>query len=575
MRVLVSMVKDVQPERVVMSHEDVQFRYFKQTGKTIRQILFAWRDTWTPDLIMLGAVPFLPIPLGLAAADAPPLVFYLDDWHHSLASCLEICDLADLVLTDPRGVAVLNRHGYDHAAYYTRQHYHAAFDPPEGHGEPLHDIGFAGTIDDPIYQRRSRLFPTLARFADRYRVLIVGNIFGDAYQQSITGSRIGLNQSVRGELNRRTYEILSAGRVLLMEADNDEGQRLFRDGEHCVFYTEDTLAERLQWLLDHPEECDRIGRQGQQWARQFGPDQRWANLLEHLRTVNAGTARRRRWSTLPPAEQGRILALQALARDPDENALHLAEQYLSQAEQADPGHVRVQHGLAVCALHRAQATPLADARTFWLQRCCRRLQLLTNARPDYVMAWVSLGLAFGAAGQEGLSCQAMLRAMHALVQRPFLPATEFISHLPRGMRFEWNRALSLGEDLPALVSTMLATWIASRLTDSEPPAADAAIRQAEGAPYDIADYWWQSGLTRMRLGDPAGALTAWQRATALAPLNFSWRERQIQTALDLGELTMAQELIGDAERLLMQSSDQPWRLRIGTLQQRLEHGLNG
>ena len=39
--------------------------------------------------------------------------------------------------------------------------------------------------------------------------------------------------------------------------------------EHYIPSTQDTLLERVQWTVEHPEEADAIGRKGQAYAREF------------------------------------------------------------------------------------------------------------------------------------------------------------------------------------------------------------------------------------------------------------------------------------------------------------------
>lgn len=78
-------------------------------------------------------------------------------------------------------------------------------------------------------------------------------------------SRISLNCSLNGDLNLRVFEVLGSGGLLFTDRLTRQSglELLFRDGEHLVTYDgPGDLLEKIDHYLGHPEEAERIRRNG-------------------------------------------------------------------------------------------------------------------------------------------------------------------------------------------------------------------------------------------------------------------------------------------------------------------------
>jgi len=127
-----------------------------------------------------------------------------------------------------------------------------------------------------------------AYFGDVYPV------YGEDYTKALCGAKICL--SFLSKLNRDTYtrrcfEIPACGRLLLCER-TDDLKDMFLEGEEAVFFSsKEELVEKAVWLLNHPDEIERIAQAGRKrvWADGHDVDSRAA---EFIATLNAGKVKR-------------------------------------------------------------------------------------------------------------------------------------------------------------------------------------------------------------------------------------------------------------------------------------------
>jgi hypothetical protein len=65
--------------------------------------------------------------------------------------------------------------------------------------------------------------------------------------------------------NQRVMESMLVGAPLLTNIDPVDGMNLlFTEGEHYIGYTDDTLEERVKWMVEHRGECATIAKAAQQ-----------------------------------------------------------------------------------------------------------------------------------------------------------------------------------------------------------------------------------------------------------------------------------------------------------------------
>jgi len=93
------------------------------------------------------------------------------------------------------------------------------------------------------------------------------SVFGTDMFRELAASQLTLNIHIDvagGHAgNIRLFEATGVGTCLLTEHADNIGE-LFEPGKELVtFRSREELLERLQWLLQHPQEAERIGRAGQ------------------------------------------------------------------------------------------------------------------------------------------------------------------------------------------------------------------------------------------------------------------------------------------------------------------------
>jgi tetratricopeptide (TPR) repeat protein/SAM-dependent methyltransferase len=131
-------------------------------------------------------------------------------------------------------------------------------------------IGQAGNL----HKRRQKLAAALASAQ-------LPLVFREAPQREALdfygSSLIGFNAAANGDLNLRTFEILSSGALLLTDRlSPDSGmESLWKDGREFVGYDDaEELVERARHFTNHPDEARRIGAAGAQWFDTYFNEQR-------------------------------------------------------------------------------------------------------------------------------------------------------------------------------------------------------------------------------------------------------------------------------------------------------------
>jgi hypothetical protein len=88
----------------------------------------------------------------------------------------------------------------------------------------------------------------------------------DEYTPTIAAARVALcflSRANRNESTGRSYEIPAIGTCMLAER-TPEHEFLYRDGvDACFFSTAEELVRKARYLLDHPEERQKIAASGQ------------------------------------------------------------------------------------------------------------------------------------------------------------------------------------------------------------------------------------------------------------------------------------------------------------------------
>lgn len=139
----------------------------------------------------------------------------------------------------------------------------------------VHDISFVGNVSAP---RRK----ILDRIARRFNIN-VQTVFLDQMVKTFNQTKINFNLSVgKTGFPLRIFEALGMCSFLLTSHVPEE-YRLFTDGVHLAYYTDDNLEEQIRYYLDNPELRERIANQGyKEILQKHTFDHRMRQLLKEV-----------------------------------------------------------------------------------------------------------------------------------------------------------------------------------------------------------------------------------------------------------------------------------------------------
>lgn len=123
------------------------------------------------------------------------------------------------------------------------------------------DVAYVGSFSTEEDQRRPRL---LEEIRNRYPNHYIGKAWPEDMARIYARSKIVVNACVNHDVNMRVFEAMASGALLI--TDTADGlEDLFRNGEHLVIYRSDSaLPNLIDYYFKHPEERERIARQGQE-----------------------------------------------------------------------------------------------------------------------------------------------------------------------------------------------------------------------------------------------------------------------------------------------------------------------
>ena len=143
-------------------------------------------------------------------------------------------------------------------------------------------VSFVGNLNAKLNPRRVKFFEEL-----KHRVPI--HITHGNYWEVFPFSEIVVNQTVMGDLNFRVFEAMMCGALVLTERTPNGLFDLFREGEHIVTYSPDSVdeaTERVSQLLQRPEQLRQIARAGrEEILKKHLPKHRAQTVHELLSTI--------------------------------------------------------------------------------------------------------------------------------------------------------------------------------------------------------------------------------------------------------------------------------------------------
>ncbi|AFY87961.1 hypothetical protein Chro_2478 [Chroococcidiopsis thermalis PCC 7203] len=225
---------------------------------------------WWPDLVSISSTLMLvqnpPIPVGIPSLTCPSVMKLIDS-HHMPRPIQNLIEYAKLV-----GCQY-------HWTGYTRHHIHFFVEAglpnvfwmpgaisippyvPESVKDKTYDVIFRGAVDSNHYHRREFL-----KFLQEAEINV--DFSGSPYAECLdiyVQSKIVLNCSLNGDLNRRVYEVLMVGGFLLTDrlALQSGLPLLFQEGVHLECYgSKQELLDKIKYYLSHPDAAAEIARQG-------------------------------------------------------------------------------------------------------------------------------------------------------------------------------------------------------------------------------------------------------------------------------------------------------------------------
>lgn len=141
------------------------------------------------------------------------------------------------------------------------------------------DVCFRGNLDRDLHPKR-------AEFFDRLCALVPVDAQTGKYWEVYPSSRIVINQSVKDDLNFRTFEAMASGAMLLTQSDSGGLLELFQDGQDLVTYRPDDAedaAQKIRYYLEHEEQRAAIAASGLQKVNNHHSEQ--ARCLELLEAI--------------------------------------------------------------------------------------------------------------------------------------------------------------------------------------------------------------------------------------------------------------------------------------------------
>jgi len=119
-----------------------------------------------------------------------------------------------------------------------------------------YDICFVGHIND---RRRAEALDTLFKAVPNFWL---GQRRFEEAAEKYSQSKIVFNQSIKDDVNMRTFEVLATKSFLLTEKV-DTLDKLFVDGKHLVMYSSpEEMVEKAKYYLEHDEEREKIAEAG-------------------------------------------------------------------------------------------------------------------------------------------------------------------------------------------------------------------------------------------------------------------------------------------------------------------------
>lgn len=267
---------------------------------SFHDILERLPEDWTPDFVIIRDGEYYEIPVGLEESPYP-VIGLIGDWNLAFNGIASIIGIFDFIFTDRQGVKVFQKLGIENIEYFPLYGYdpgiHKAYDE-----EKKYDVCLIGNLNHNVQTKRAKALYRIAKLADKYKINIESGVYGADYGRKLSQSKIVFNQSIRGEVNMRTFEAPACGALLFLESDNLEVRDFFRDREDCVLYDNDNLEGLIEHYLLHESERQRIVKNMGLKIKNHSYYHRARKLIQRIKRIKFESVDRA-FNRLPPVEK--------------------------------------------------------------------------------------------------------------------------------------------------------------------------------------------------------------------------------------------------------------------------------
>ncbi|GBC92461.1 hypothetical protein HRbin15_00931 [bacterium HR15] len=431
--------------RALSAHDTLLFSYmpganiqYDPQNTTFEQILAQLPPAWEPEIVLFWSPEYHPIPTGLERCPYR-LVAALGDWNLGLWKIFDALRMFDHILTDKRGVQVLQRLGFQNVSHSKLY----GFDPDLHRRLPdepkLYDVGFVGNLNHAVQGERARWLLRLARLSEKYKICIATGLYGDDYVRFLNRCKITFNRSIRGEMNMRAYEALACGSLLLYEANNLEVHDLYRDGLHCALYDEQTLEQIIDHYLTHEEQRAHIVEMAWHHVQHYSYAGQYSRLIQQAMEAvpEEAIGKARTFGKLSVSEQTRARVHQYL-QSSFVGRVEAALDILNRCPAIESDPVLLNDEAVLCLMLASEnSTPTVQVEC--LQRAEQCLQRAMALEPAHAVAMMNYTLMLYATGRHAEMEGWAHRALKSL---PECAPTLLRDALPWSPGYDWFRVES-------------------------------------------------------------------------------------------------------------------------------------
>lgn len=530
-------------------------------SKSWEEFVRRWPPGFQPDFMALHlryeALPTwllqAPVPLVGLAGDAPWL------WH----GYRQLLPALDLVLADVSTVERFQQLGINHAKPAILFGLESSFLLPANDQSRDIDILFVGNFHYPLQKERLPWTARLARFAERWKVILATGVWHEDYRALLSRTRIVFNRSVRGEWNHRSGEGIGAGGALLIqESSNREVPDHLTPGRDYVVYDDEAdLDHVLQHYLEHEDERRSIAESGRAKADKCTFEEFWNQALRGIETDFADLQKRAQQRRLPaeiPDLLARVWRATSSGGDPSLYGDLLA------ARASQPQSAELQNALGLANALQAQGDRSTGAGA---SQSLAHFRQAIECDAGHLLARLNLAEALIGAGQQDPAVT-VLRHLLDLLDRN-AGDDNSLSNAPRFpfsfdlFRADWEAAAWDARNVRDEVQAKrtLLRWrthyLLGQLTGDL-----AHFHEAVQARPDLPWSRAALGCALGRAGKPAMAATHLRHASAANPFDSEAARALFQALTDAGKSEEAQELAHE-RRLLHRAAPalvhfEPW-----------------